>query len=83
MEENYGLEYVLIKYFGCKRPFKINGTLSKNGENAYAKLVSLLADIDKLIDLNFSSKIDELDSLAPSDEKNMSHFVDKWGNIID
>ena len=75
-------EEILKDYFNCKRPFKKNGKLSKNGEKAYARLVSLLADIDNLIDINFSSKIDELDSLAPSDEKNMSHFVDKWGNTI-
>lgn len=77
------LENVLIEYFNCKKPFKKNGTLSQSGEKAYARLVSLLADIDNLIDINFSSKIDELDELAPSDEENMSKFVDKYGNIID
>lgn len=60
-----------------------NGKLTINGEKAYEKLVNLLNDIDELIDISFNDKIDELDSFAPSDEKNMSHFLDKWGNIID
>lgn len=76
-------EEILKDYFNCKRPFKKNGKLSKNGEKAYARLVSLLDDIDNLIDINFSSKIDELDEIFESDEENMSKFVDKYGNIID
>ena len=46
-------EEILKDYFNCKRPFKKNGKLSKNGEKAYARLVSLLEDIDHLIDINF------------------------------
>ena len=46
-------------------------------------IIGLLADIDNLIDINFSSKIDELDEIFESDEENMSKFVDKYGNIID
>lgn len=82
MEIIYGLGDILQKYFGCQKPYKKNGTLSKDGERAYAKLVNLLSDIDELIDIDFSNKIDELDSLATSDEKNIAHFVDKWGNIV-
>ena len=62
-------EEILKDYFNCKRPFKENGTLSKNGEKAYARLVSLLADIDNLIDINFSSKIDELDEILDLEEE--------------
>ena len=70
-------EEILRDYFNCERPFKKNNKLSKNGEKAYARLVSLLEDINNLIDINFSSKIDELDEIFESDEKNMSKFVDK------
>ena len=69
------LEKILQKYFNCKRPFKKNGTLSDSGEMAYGKLVNLLYDIDNLIDTNFTSKVDELDKLAPSDEKNISKII--------
>lgn len=70
------MEEILKEYFNCKRPFKKNGTLSLNGEKAYARLVSLLGDINDLVEIeNFSSLIDELDEIAPSDEKNMSKVV--------
>lgn len=71
------MEDILRKYFNCKSPFKMNETLSLSGERAYAKLIDLLGDIDELLGSNnFSNIIDELDKLAPSDDKNMSKFVD-------
>ena len=72
------LEKVLQEYFNCKRPYKNNGTLSKEGEMAYAKLVDLLYKIDELIGINLN--IDELDKLAPSE--NSSKILDKSGNTI-
>lgn len=72
------LEKVLQEYFNCKRPYNNNGTLSKEGEMAYAKLVNLLYKIDELIGINLN--IDELDKLAPSE--NSSKMLDKNGNTI-
>lgn len=78
------LEEILKEYFGCKRPYNKDETLSLYGESAYAKLVSLLQDIDNLLGTDYLSKyIDELDELAPSNDKRIGHFLDKYGNIID
>ncbi len=67
------MEYILREYFGCEKPFNKNEKLSLSGERAYARLVSLLEDVDELLGVdNLSNIIDELDTLAPSDEKNMS-----------
>lgn len=77
------MEEILYKYFGCKKAYNKNGTLTNFGENAYGKLIHLLSDIDELVDTNFISKLDELDELAPSSDKNRGHILDKYGNRID
>jgi len=71
------MEEILQEYFGCKKPFKKNETLSISGEMAYARLIGLLQDIDDLLGTDYVAKnIDKLDEIAKSDEKNMSRFVD-------
>lgn len=72
------MEQILEEYFGCKRPFKKNETLSKNGERAYARLISLLEDINLLAKRDYNLNGDVFDLLKDIDDlvglKDMGHL---------
>lgn len=62
------LEEILQFYFGCKCPFKKDGSMTQNGERAYRKLVSLIYDTKTLLgdDVSFSADeiVNELDIIC-------------------
>ena len=70
------LASILTKYFGCKNPVLERPVpddmndfgkryLTRSGQRAYAKLISLLYDLETLIDLDdVSNAIEMLDEIA-------------------
>lgn len=81
-EKVVDLEAILKKHFGCKNPFLKNPVvvdqgiewkhyryISRNGDKAYAKLVELIYDLEKLLpDLIDSNEIvEQLDQIVDGD----------------
>ena len=81
-EKVVDLEAILKKHFGCKSPFLKNPVvvdqgiewkhyryISRNGDKAYAKLVELIYDLEKLLpDLIDSNEIvEQLDQIVDGD----------------
>ena len=78
-EKIVDLETILKKHFGCKSPFLKNPIvvdqgkhyryISRNGDKAYAKLVELIYDLEKLLpDLIDSNEIvEQLDQIVDGD----------------
>lgn len=77
MQGTKTLETILQDYFGVKRPFLktperhwdgMDRYLSRAGEKAYGRLVSLLYDLEDILE-NFSASeiIEELDQIADGD----------------
>lgn len=59
------LEEILQEHFSCKKPFKKNGKLSKNGWSAYSKLTKLIYDLGTLgVIENASDVVDSLDYIV-------------------
>lgn len=58
------LKQILQRYFGCKRPFDKDGKLTKHGDIAVQRLISLLHDLNAIGVINGSwnaeKKIDEI-----------------------
>ena len=48
------LEEILQEYFGCKRPFDKGGRLTKHGDIAVQRLISLLHDLNAIGVINGS-----------------------------
>lgn len=48
------LEEILREYFGCKRPFDKGGRLTKHGDFAVQRLISLLHDLNAIGVINGS-----------------------------
>lgn len=48
------LEEILREYFGCKRPFDKGGRLTKHGDLAVRRLISLLHDLNAIGVINGS-----------------------------
>lgn len=48
------LKQILQEYFGCKRPFDKDGKLTKHGDIAVQRLISLLHDLNAIGIINGS-----------------------------
>ena len=79
------IEQILRVYYGCSVPFRLDGSLTSTGEDAYHKLCNLLNDLESIGIIHDASepigKLDAIMGKRPTSNKSNQKCIVLFGEM--